>query len=319
MTIALQTDADFKRVHQEFFSASRLGSLYGAGYTTRWQEYQILRGTIEPPDIDGALIDRGKRLQPVIRDWLAEVRPDWSVTMCQEFFPHPDIERFGAAPDMIVEAPDRPGPGAVEAKVVNGQTFREAWHEGPPLAVALQQQAQLSCTRMRWGAIAALVIGTWDWDLHIWPVERRSEAIARIEADVVAFLEDVRAGREPPADYERDGPVIAQAFAEAVGEMLVLHGDNRLPDLAGRLEKARADKKAAADIEASAKAEILHRLGTAPGAIVGDLMIEAPTVRRGAYEVKASSHRQIKTKRIVRREEPAPDLLKVAADFQAPL
>jgi len=292
-------ETHLRALHRDYFTASRLAALYGAGYTTRWQEYHVLRGSLEPPDVSGALIDRGRRLQPVAGDMLAEQRPGWQVENINLFWPHPTIARFGASPDQILRRPDRPDPGRGEVKVVNAATFAEDWCDGPPIHVALQHQAQLCCSGATWGVISALVIGTWEWRLVAFDQELRPRAAERIERDVIAFLADVDAGREPVPDFGADGSAIADLYRAADPDLpaIDLTADNRLSELVVQLQSARAAKREAEKAESAAKAEILAKLGRHERAfLAGGVAIEAPTQHRAGYVVEPTAFRTIRIK-----------------------
>lgn len=314
-----------RALHRQYLTASRLGALYGDGYTSRWQEHMILSGRLEPAEIEGKLLDRGNELQPIVAAKLQKLHPDWRVENVNAFFAHPTIPRLGASPDQIITAPGRSSPGAGEAKIVNGQMFREAWSDGPPLFIELQHHCQMMCMGTDWGVISALVIGTWDWEFKAYVRDLRPGTVKKIERDVRAFLADVDAGKEPKVDPIADAEAISDLYAEATDPPIDLTLDNRMPELVRELEMSREGKSSHTKREAAAKAEILAKIGAASGAkVAGGIFIDAPTVRRTGYTVQPTAFRVIKitdstTAKPATAAKPSNALLKAAMEFQRPL
>lgn len=319
--ITIRDEAHLRELHKQYMTASRLGALYGDGYTSRWQEHMILRGKLEPAEIEGTLLERGKELQPIIAAKLQRAYPAWAVHHVEEFYAHPTIARFGASPDQIIQDPSRPLQGVGEAKVVNAIKFREEWSDGPPINIELQLHAQMMCFGTDWGVISALVIGTYEWQFKTFVRELRPRVVTKIERDLAEFFSEIDEEREPKIDPLADADAIAHLYVDASDPPIDLSTDNRIGELASELLMARSIESEGKKRVDVAKSEILAKLGNARGAkIPGGQMIDAPTQRRGAYEVKAAEFRVIKLLGADgKSRKPTLEEMTAAARMQAPL
>jgi len=123
----------------------------------------------------------------------------------------------------------------------------------------------------------------------------------RIRAEVAEFWRRVEANEPYPVDFARDGAIIAGLFADDDGATIDLSGSARIAEIVAQREllKAReADGAEAAKARKPIDAEIIYLLGNATrGRLADGRLIEAKTIRRGAYEVKPSSYRTVRIKR----------------------
>lgn len=279
--IRIRNEDHLRELHQQFFTVSRLGSLYGDGFTTRWQEYNFLRGSLPLPVIDGEILERGQRMQAIARPWIKE-RKGWEVRNTSLCYPHSVIQRFAASPDLIINAEDKIGEGVGEVKIVNDMAWQNEWSQGEdiPLRVELQLQGQMSCNGASWGAIIAIVVGTFKFQLHIFEREARAKTINKIEVDVADFLQAVEEGKEPPVDFTQDGDAIANLYSSSNPlKMLDLTSSNRLPGLCALDIQLRAIQSAIEKERKAIKAEVLFAAQDADKVICGDYKINTGTVK----------------------------------------
>jgi putative phage-type endonuclease len=216
---------------------------------------------------DNSAMRRGRILEPAVAAAVAEEKPDWKIEKVTEYLRDPDL-RLGATPDWFVH--DKHGLGVLETKTAEPSVFDRDWKSGPPLAWTLQCLVQMMLTDASWGAVAVLVMSR-DFPVYIYDVPRHEGAEARITEKVRAFWAAIEAGQQPPADFTKDGQVIAAMFKrEHEGSIVDLSGHNRMPEildrraeLAGVLKDAEAEKDA---IDAEIKAAIgLAETASVPG------------------------------------------------------
>jgi hypothetical protein len=166
--------------------------------------------------------------------------------------------------------------------------FKEKWDaEGDvlieaPVHYLLQVQAQMACTGKDHGFIVVCVGGN---KLYKMRVERHDKIIARIEAEVAAFWESIREGREPRPDFTQDGATISRLYSSGNGEWLDLSGDNHLPELCANYKTGKAQEKAGKETADAALAEIKAIVGNAAGASCQGFQIKFSDIAEG--EVKA--------------------------------
>lgn len=274
--IKIENEGHLKALHARYFTVSRLGSLYGEGFTSKWQEYQHMRGALPFPELNNKILERGTRMQVIARPWIMDKKPDWTVSDCSDMYPHPAIERFAASPDLILWRDGNMGCG--EVKVVNSMAWKNDWANGdnPPLRVELQLQGQIACAGATWGAIIAIVIGTFEFEMHIFERDRRPKTIAKIETDVQKFLDDVANGNEPPVDYANDAEAIAEMYRDSTpGKTVDMSDSDRLPILCSRDLELKTIQAATEKERKAIKAEIFEAANDAEEIKVGNFRIKA--------------------------------------------
>lgn len=285
-------------------TASAVGALLGVhDYVTPYALWALKTGRIEDDATESAAIARGRRLEPIVIDMVREERPDWLVKAPAGEYLRDSVIRLGATPDAYVNDPLR-GFGTLQVKTTHEMIFRDKWRGEageiePPLWIAAQTLVEAHLAGARWAAVAVLVVG-FGLDLHIVDVPLHAGLIERLRSEVGAFWRMVDSGTPPDPDYGRDAATIARLFAEDDGETIDLSGDNRILavlDERACLKAREADGAAAEKARKPLDAEILAKLGSAArGTLADGRVIEAKTIRRSAYAVKASSYRTIKVR-----------------------
>ena len=151
--------------------------------------------------------------------------------------------------------------GIIEAKVVANRVFEQRWQDGPPLAVELQHQAQFACTGAGWGVIAALVVGTFRFELLLWETVPEPQAIALIERTAHEFLARLAADQLPePDDHASSLAALATIYPSIdPGKIVTLSGDDLGEGLRrfDAWEQASLDRLAAEKIEEASKKLVL--------------------------------------------------------------
>ncbi len=255
-------------------------------------------------DQDSPVIRRGHALEDDAIDEVRKQYPDWELVKCDLQFVD-EKQRIAASPDYFARDPNRAGIGVIQVKVVTKSKHAREWlDETPPMHILLQLAQEMmlvpDCT---WGAVAALVIGEWAYEAHVYLVDRNTSAEMRLRTSAAEFWRMVDAGDDPVIDYERDAALIALLYPnEVVGKVLDLSSDNELPDLLQRREILRDTAK---DIEKRLKAtetEIKAKVGDAETAILNGWRVTLKTQHRDGYTVEPTSFRVLRVKRL----DPAP-------------
>lgn len=288
-------------LREKNIGASEAGALLGAhDYLTPFELYARKSGLVTADIADNPAMRRGRLLEPVALQMLAEERPEWTVE------PNPipggvyfqDTElRLAATPDALVVS-DR-GRGVAQVKSVEARTFAEKWQRDdevqPPIWIAIQVLIEAFLSGADWACVVALVV---DHGIRIELVDVpvHGPIIARIKAAAADFWRMVDEGREPPPDFGRDADVIEQLYSRPEEIEIDLTGDNELPAIVENYLQLGASIHASEVLRKAARAEILHKLGNATSARIATGRITAKSIKRKAYVVAESSSRTIRFK-----------------------
>lgn len=282
------------RMRKQDVTASVIGALWGVHpYQTPLGLY-VEKSGVDIPEIDNAVLRRGRLLESAVAQAVAEERPDWSVTKATAYLRDPTA-RIGATPDFWIDGDPR-GRIVMQAKTVAPSVFKKQWTEDmPPFWIVLQAHTEAMLAGAALGIIAALVIDPWKLDLHIYDVPRNATAEKKIMDGVRQFWADVEAKREPKADYKLDGALLAQMFEhETPGKIVDLTNDNMMPELLDERERLSDAIKDAEIKKKTIETEIKAKIGDAEFALTRAKRISWKTVNRKAYTVAATSYRQLR-------------------------
>lgn len=237
---------------------------------------------------DNAAMRRGRWLeQAVLRACRDET--DWlQITQPNVYLRDPE-KRIGATPDAI--ATDAEGELLIQCKVIARPVYERDWAVEAPLHYQLQTLTEA----MLWGAprafLAVLVIDTFSAELKVHPVPRHPEAEAKLVEAVARFWAEIEAGKEPSADYSRDGEVIRKLFGPKDGiEPLDLTGDNLMTSILEERAGLKSVVKNAEERLEELDAEIIHKLNGATSAICDGWKISHSMTHRNAYTVPEKSY-----------------------------
>lgn len=278
-------------------TASVIGALFGLHpYETPLGLF-VEKSGVEMPEIDNAVLRRGRLLEGAVAQAVAEERPTWKITKATEYLRDPKA-RIGATPDFYI-AGDPRGCGVMQAKTVAPSVYRKEWTEdSPPFWIVLQNATEMMLADVTWGAIAALVVDPWKLDLHIYEVPRHAAAEKKLRDAVAQFWADVEAGREPKTDYARDGDLLSMLYpTSAPGKTIDLTGDNFAPTLLDEREKLSQVIKDADTRKDEIETELKSKLGDAEAALISGWRLSWKTQHRKEYTVKASSFRVMRASR----------------------
>jgi predicted phage-related endonuclease len=276
-------------------TASVVAALFGAHpYETALGLYAEKAG-VEMPDIDNAVLRRGRLLEGAVAAAVAEQHPEWRIIKATDYLRDPDA-KIGATPDFYIEGDPR-GLGVLQAKTVAPGQFRKHWtDETPPLWIMLQNATELMLEHeATWGAVAVLIVDPWKLDCPIYPIPKHAGVEKRIRDAVAAFWSDIEAGREPNPDYGRDADLLAALYPTEIPSKVVdLTSDNHLPVLLAEraeiLDRMKVDSSRADQIET----EVKFKLGHAAAASHPDWTITWKTQHRKARMQHASDFRVLR-------------------------
>jgi predicted phage-related endonuclease len=274
-------------------------------FITPFELWSLKAGLItDDPEVTPAMergtILEGPAFELLKRDF-PELQIRWNGTPGKidgEFFCDP-VDRIGATPDAFASCPQR-GPGTIQVKSVEASIFRRKWINpdtgdvAPPLGTAIQAILEAHLTNSNWCAVAALVIGH-GIDLHMIPMPIHQGVIDRIRVGVADLWKMVAEGRPPPADYARDGALIARLFPIDDGSTIDFSADNRMPGMVDRLEEIKACLKNLGGEKSEIETEIKGRMGPHSYATLSDgRTMSLKLTQRAAYQVAATEYRTLR-------------------------
>jgi putative phage-type endonuclease len=205
--ITVRDQIHWHEIRAQHIGGSEVSALFGLSpFTTRWQLWMEKSGKLPPEDLsDNKAIQAGTFLESGIANWAAH---RWGMTIekVTDYYTAHDCPGMGASLDF---ATDTGIP--VEIK---WSAYGDGWeYDGEVITSApenyiLQVQHQMACTSAPYGWLIALLRN----EPRRMKIPRNDKIIDAIKAEVTAFWESVRAGQEPPVDFEND--------AEAVVRML---------------------------------------------------------------------------------------------------
>lgn len=299
ITVPITSTAQWHDLRAPNVGCSEVGALFGVhDYLTAYGLAARKLGRL-PDTVDNEVLKRGRYLEPVARQVLAEQNQGWEQIAAGSYYYDPEV-RFGATPDLFVKT-DR-GIGNVQIKTVEAGVFARKWHNAdshevePPLWVAMQAMGEQHLTGTNFAVVAALVIG-FGLSLEVIEVPYLAPVVESMRARVRTFWQMVDKGQLPAPDYEADGQNLARLLRQDDGSELDLTSDNELPDIAAELATAKEAKHLAEGTIERCNARILHKIGPAQRATFAHGgLITAKTVHRKEYVAKATSYRKLNVK-----------------------
>lgn len=289
------TDRDaWLKLRKQDVTASVVAALFGQHpYESALGIYAEKTG-LELPEIDNAVLRRGRLLEGAVAAAVAEEHPEWEIIKGTDYLRDPEL-RLGATPDFYIMGDPR-GLGILQAKTVAPSVFKKQWRDtGPPFWIALQNATELMMEpEAAFGVVAALVVDPWKMECPIYPIPRHAGVEARIREAVTKFWADVAAGREPAPDYGRDAELFAALYPEATPlKTIDLTGNNMLPVILPeraelKEQVARAEKRIK-EIDT----EVKFAMGDAEIATLPGFSITLKNQNRKAYSVAATSFRRL--------------------------
>jgi predicted phage-related endonuclease len=241
--------------------ASEVAAIFGVQPPYALSHYalwHVKAGLAPPPEVGGARVEWGLRLEAVIAE-IAAAEREWKIAKGGYIT---DDECLGLACtlDYVAHSTETAAIGCLECKNADWLAHRRSWTDDePPLHILLQLQAQLACTGYQWGAVACLVGGN---DMRIYDYQRRPKLITEIRSRVAAFWQSIAENRPPTVDGSDSASASLRAlYAEHTEEVADLETDNELPVACAAMLQAVEARKAAEKAEKEAKNRILAKLG----------------------------------------------------------
>jgi predicted phage-related endonuclease len=301
VSVEITSQDQWLELRRHNVGASEVGALFGIhDYLTGFALAARKLGKL-PDQKDNSAMARGRRMEPIARDLLAERRQEWQQIPAGSYYYDPDIH-FGATPDLFVR--DEHGRLAVvQIKSAAPAVFARKWHNPstgavePPLWIALQAMSEMHLTGADYAYVAVVMIDEWS-DFHLETVEvpYLPKLIEQARERVAAFWQMIARGELPAPDYGEDGKAIAHVYAQADETELDLRADNELPELVEKLEALKMARGTAEDGIEEAENRIKHKLGHATAARwAGGLITWKPVARKG-YTVAPSQYRKLAIK-----------------------
>jgi predicted phage-related endonuclease len=288
-----------------FINASEIAIVCGeAGYASLAELYAEKKA-LRPPLVDSAIMRRGRWFESAVFEALADERPEWEIRRAHIHVRDTD-RRLACTPDGFAIAPDRVGTGVVQAKVVARAIFRQRWLDDPddkisgdatpPAAYRLQTLMEMMLNESKWGVLAVLIHGEFDYALRLFDVERDPVLEDLIESRAAAFWRDhLDPNIMPPFQPQRDEKLIRALYPNDNGSEIDLTGDNRALVAVEELIEATAARKRNATTEEKLKTELRGKLGSHTfGRLADGRRLSLTTHHREAYPVKASTYRTLR-------------------------
>ena len=205
----------------------------------------------------------GKRFEAPIAYGVAEDE-GWQIERFDVYMRDTDA-RLGSSFDFKIKS-QVDGEGILEIKNVDALAYKRAWLDDgttieAPEHIELQIQHQMEVSGHKWCALVAMVGGNTPKIVY-----RQHDPVIgkKIRAKVAEFWQSVADGVAPSADYTKDADLIAQLYSQAnEGETLDANGDENIQRLVSQYQVATAQIKHYETLQASYKAQLLERIGTA--------------------------------------------------------
>ena len=203
--VSVRDQIHWHELRSKHIGASDIAALFGMSpFTTRWQLWMEKSGKLPPEDLsDNKAVQAGTYLESGIANWAAH-RWDMTIEKVADYYTVDDCPGMGASLDFKTDG-DHP----VEIK---WSAYGNGWeYEGDVITSApdnyiLQVQHQMACTGAEYGWLIALLRN----EPRRMKVPRSREIISTIKSHVTAFWDSVRAGEEPPVDFDKDGEAVVR-------------------------------------------------------------------------------------------------------------
>jgi len=301
---------DWLNQRRSVIGASEMPSLFGEpddhdvpSWASLFRLFSVKTGKTKDVE-ENESMRRGRLLEPVAIQIIREEHPDWIVqynTLPNLQYFIDDDNRIGATPDAFVKIPGRSGRGIIQVKSVERSVFRKRWLQDgavvPPIYVAIQASIECEITESQYAFIAPIVVSH-GIELPLQEISLTPGLYAAAAARSRAFWEKVDRGEPYEPDYNKDGDLIREIYAEAApGKEIDISGDNEVMELAENDRVLSGIEKETLAARKEVKARMLVKMGDAEIArFNGSVIATARTVHKKGYEVKPTCFRSIKFK-----------------------
>ena len=266
-------------------TATEVASLFGFGYKSRRRLWHEKRGDIEPDFVDNNAMRWGRRLQNVVGQGIAKDN-GWRFQSLDLHFYLDDSLWLGASPDGFMW--DTPA-GTLACEIKTTERFSDdlGWtDESAPIPYEFQNQHQMHLIlKYAPGSIGGGVIAALGTRQNVREYHRAYDDRlgALIDQEAESFWHSIKQGTPPDPDWRCDSDLIAQfekpvRAGEAVNLSLHNHAMALMQDYVALEQQVQPIKEEIDKIIAkkiAIKNEILHIMGEAETAIIGDYKIKA--------------------------------------------
>ena len=250
VAVTVRDQIHWHELRSQHIGGSEVAALFAMSpFTTLWQLWMEKAGKLPPEDLsDNKSIQAGTFLESGIANWAAH-RWDMKIEKVTDYFTADDCPGMGASLDFQTD-----GGHPVEIK---WSAFGDGWeYDGETITCApdnyvLQVQHQMACTGAEYGWLIALLRN----EPRRMKIPRNDKIIASIKGEIARFWDSVRAGEEPPVDFEEDAEAVVRLL-DFVPISDITLGDEHAHLFQKYLDSAKAEKEAKANKEA-AKTELL--------------------------------------------------------------
>ena len=203
--ISVRDQTHWHELRSQHIGASDVAALFDMSpFTTLWQLWMEKSGNLPPEDLsDNKSVQAGTFLESGIANWAAH-RWDMKIEKVVDYYTADDCPGMGASLDFQTD-----GGHPVEIK---WSAHGDGWeYEGDTITCApdnyvLQVLHQMACTDAEYGWLIALIRN----EPRRMKVPRSEEIISKIKSHVAKFWDSVRAGEEPPVDFDKDGEAVVR-------------------------------------------------------------------------------------------------------------
>jgi YqaJ-like viral recombinase domain len=304
-------------------TASVAATLFGAGvhpYISPYQLWALKSGAPIDERTENAAMRRGRLLEPVALQLLAEEQPTWRIAPCKTYYRDP-ISRIGATPDAFATRPDVDGFGIIQIKTAGHFAFKKSWRDQDgdialPLWIAVQASVEAALTGASWAAAFAMTLGDGGLEPYLIDVPLRPALMVKLRGLVKDFWRRVAEEDPYEPDWGRDAGLVAALYDGEDGPTIDLSADKEVAGWLDERETLKARESDGAQATKARKlidAQLISRLGNASGAHVGARKFSVKIVRRGAYSVAATQYPQLSVKGHPVIQAPSP--LSLAGPF----
>jgi len=248
--ISVRDQTHWHELRSKHIGASEVAALFDMSpFTTLWQLWMEKSGKLPPEDLSGnKSVQAGTFLESGIANWAAH-RWDMKIEKVVDYYTADGCPGMGASLDFQTD-----GGHPVEIK---WSAHGDGWeYEGDTITCApdnyvLQVLHQMACTGAEYGWLIALIRN----EPRRMKVPRSVEIISKIKSHVAKFWDSVRAGEEPPVDFNKDGDAVVRLLDFVPMSEVTLNTEHAHL-FQTYLENAAVEKEAKAKKEA-AKTELL--------------------------------------------------------------
>ena len=203
--LSVRDQTHWHELRSQHIGASDVAALFDMSpFTTLWQLWMEKSGKLPPEDLsDNKSVQAGTFLESGIANWAAH-RWDMKVKKVVDYYTADDCPGMGASLDFQTD-----GGHPVEIK---WSAHGDGWeYEGDTITCApdnyvLQVLHQMACTDAEYGWLIALIRN----EPRRMKVPRSEDIISKIKSHVAKFWDSVRAGEEPPVDFDKDGDAVVR-------------------------------------------------------------------------------------------------------------